>query len=71
LEEVLDASPKSLAEQLTAYEIEMFKEIEQREYMKQAWNKKDNTINAPKILQFIRHFNKISMWTSAAIVSQR
>eukprot|EP01102_Stenamoeba_stenopodia_P005248 TRINITY_DN157_c0_g1_i2.p1 TRINITY_DN157_c0_g1~~TRINITY_DN157_c0_g1_i2.p1 ORF type:complete len:570 (-),score=151.64 TRINITY_DN157_c0_g1_i2:2335-4044(-) len=71
LEEVLDTNPKSLAEQLTAYEVEMFKEIEQREYMKQAWNKKDNTINAPKILQFIRHFNKVSMWTSAAIVSQR
>lgn len=60
--------PLNFAIQLARYEFNIFKRIKPSELINQSWNKEGCEINAPNVVQIIKHFNKISNWVSREII---
>eukprot|EP00026_Physarum_polycephalum_P004383 Phypoly_transcript_04401.p1 GENE.Phypoly_transcript_04401~~Phypoly_transcript_04401.p1 ORF type:complete len:543 (+),score=73.34 Phypoly_transcript_04401:306-1934(+) len=64
----LDFHPTEVARQLTLIEHQRFRDLPRHEFVRQAWNKKDNTTKAPLVVSAIKKFNEISYWVAAEIV---
>ena len=61
--------PVDLAQQLTLSEHELIRNIKPREFVRQAWSKKDSKYSkAPNIIRYIENFNKTCNWFSAHIL---
>eukprot|EP01112_Ceratiomyxa_fruticulosa_P003017 TRINITY_DN13423_c0_g1_i2.p1 TRINITY_DN13423_c0_g1~~TRINITY_DN13423_c0_g1_i2.p1 ORF type:complete len:698 (+),score=159.41 TRINITY_DN13423_c0_g1_i2:79-2172(+) len=64
----IDFDPTEVARQLTLIEEKIFKSIELKECLGQAWNKADKDELAPNIVTMIRRFNLVSTWVATEIV---
>lgn len=64
----LDFGASELAEQLTIMEHNLFMKIDTKEFFDQAWTKKNAVELAPKISQYIEHFNRITYWVGTEIL---
>eukprot|EP01099_Mayorella_cantabrigiensis_P002786 TRINITY_DN2238_c0_g1_i1.p1 TRINITY_DN2238_c0_g1~~TRINITY_DN2238_c0_g1_i1.p1 ORF type:complete len:767 (-),score=215.63 TRINITY_DN2238_c0_g1_i1:41-2341(-) len=63
-----DLDATELARQLTLLEHRLYKAIQPKELLHQAWSKKDKETRSPNVLSMIRMFNKISNWVCSEIV---
>ncbi|ELP85395.1 guanine nucleotide exchange factor, putative [Entamoeba invadens IP1] len=61
---------EQFAHQLTLYEFEMFKAIEAKEMLGNAWTKPDKTERSPNLCMLIDHFNSITNWVISTIVDE-
>ena len=66
---LLDLKPELLAEQLVLIEFELWKCLEEREFLNTSWNKKEKHLLAPNITCLISHFNYVSCWVVTQILS--
>ena len=60
-----------LADQLTLMDFRIFKRIEAREYIGQAWKKRDSVKRAPNILTLIKQFNSIFAMIQMHILNEK
>jgi len=67
---VLDIAPLEMARQLTIIEYSMFRKIQPKECLQQAWTGGERQIRAPNIYAIITRFNRVSNWVSSEIVSE-
>jgi len=67
---VLDIAPLEMARQLTLIEYDMFRKIQPKECLQQAWTGGERQTRAPNIYTIITRFNRISNWVSSEIVSE-
>eukprot|EP00004_Rigifila_ramosa_P000430 TRINITY_DN1045_c0_g1_i6.p1 TRINITY_DN1045_c0_g1~~TRINITY_DN1045_c0_g1_i6.p1 ORF type:complete len:1041 (+),score=256.98 TRINITY_DN1045_c0_g1_i6:81-3125(+) len=65
----LDASPRVMAEQLTLIDSEVFRSIHAKEFIGQAWAKKNKYERAPRIMAMIERFNAVSTWVSTSVIT--
>lgn len=65
-----DFDPTEVARQLTIIESELYRKIESKECLNQAWNKEDKLEKSPNIVAFIKRFNQVSSWVATEIVRQ-
>jgi len=68
--DLLDVEPLEVARQLTLIESHLFKQIQPKECLDQAWNKTHLKRNAPNILNLIERFNQMARWISSEIVNE-
>lgn len=68
---VVDIPPLEVARQITLLEEALFKAIQPRECLNQAWNKPGRERNAPHIVAMIRRCNELSWWISTRILRCR
>ncbi|EKE38185.1 hypothetical protein ENUP19_0047G0114 [Entamoeba nuttalli] len=61
---------EQFAQQLTLYEYELFKSIEAKEMLGNAWTKSDKTERSPNLCALIDHFNSITNWVISTIVDE-
>eukprot|EP01124_Arcella_intermedia_P031671 TRINITY_DN7215_c0_g3_i1.p1 TRINITY_DN7215_c0_g3~~TRINITY_DN7215_c0_g3_i1.p1 ORF type:complete len:724 (+),score=135.44 TRINITY_DN7215_c0_g3_i1:79-2250(+) len=69
-----DFDPVEVARQLCIFEQQMFKSIHTKECLNQGWNSKTNEKKlelSPNVTRMIRHFNDVSFWVQAQILSQK
>ncbi|KAF2075763.1 hypothetical protein CYY_002945 [Polysphondylium violaceum] len=65
-----DFDPTEVARQLTIIESDLYRKIESKECLNQAWNKEDKLEKSPNIVAFIKRFNQVSSWVATEIVRQ-
>lgn len=68
--EILDWPSMEIARQMTIVEYELFRKIQPKECLNQAWNQANRAQKAPGISAMINRFNEVSLWCSAVIVKQ-
>lgn len=68
--EILDWPSLEIARQMTIVEYELFRRIQPKECLNQAWNQANRAQKAPGISAMINRFNEVSLWCSAVIVKQ-
>ena len=61
---------EQFAQQLTLYEYELFKSIEAKELLGNAWTKKDKEIRSPNLCKLVDHFNAVTNWVSMTILNE-
>jgi len=66
---LFDLKPLEIARQLTLIEFDLYRKIQPKECLNQAWNKTDREINAPNISAMIRRFNEVSLWIATEVLS--
>eukprot|EP01133_Synstelium_polycarpum_P017494 gene17494-20872_t len=64
----LDLDTTEVARQLTLIESDLYRRIESKECLGQAWNKNDKEDRAANIVAFIRRFNAVSIWVATEVV---
>lgn len=64
----LDFHPTEVARQLTLLEHARFREIDRKELLRQAWNKSNSEVNAPRLVSYIKRFNQVSYWVATEVV---
>lgn len=65
---ILDWPALEVARQITLIDFNIFKKIEPKECLNQAWNSKNRETQAPNIAQMIKRFNKLSNWVGSTVV---
>lgn len=63
-----DFEPMEVARQLTLIEYDLYKGIEAKECLNQAWSKTDKEERAPHIVAMIKRFNLVSAWVATEII---
>lgn len=63
-----DYDPLEVARQLTLIEQDLYRRIENKECLNQAWNKPDKEEKSPHIVAMIKRFNLVSVWVATEIV---
>lgn len=58
-----------LAQQLTAYEYQLFSLINREEFLGLKWSKPGKNERAKNIIRYITHFNRVSNWVVREIVT--
>jgi len=58
-----------VAVQISLMDFRLFKSIQKRECLGQAWKKKDRDKKAPNVLAMIEQFNKVSKWVQVLILT--
>lgn len=66
----LDVSTAALAKELTMQEWDIFKKIQPREFLNQAWQRENKNIIAPNVIRMIERFNQISYWVATEILTK-
>ena len=61
---------EQFAQQLTLYEYELFKAIEAKELLGNAWTKKDKEIRSPNLCILVDHFNAVTNWVISSILNE-
>jgi len=56
-----DIDPLELARQITDIEANLYRAIQPKECLNQAWNKAELKYRSPNIIAFIHHFNSVSL----------
>ncbi|ETO09747.1 Ras guanine nucleotide exchange factor [Reticulomyxa filosa] len=64
-----EADPRIVAEQISLMDFKLFKVIQKRECLGQAWKKKDRDKRAPNVMAMIEQFNKVSKWIQVLILT--
>eukprot|EP01094_Clydonella_sp_ATCC50884_P028908 TRINITY_DN8841_c0_g1_i1.p1 TRINITY_DN8841_c0_g1~~TRINITY_DN8841_c0_g1_i1.p1 ORF type:complete len:588 (+),score=266.36 TRINITY_DN8841_c0_g1_i1:205-1764(+) len=64
----MSSSPKDIAQQLTLIDFDVFRRIEPRELLLQAWSKKTTKHRAPNVRALIRRFNRVSYWLATIVL---
>jgi len=67
---LLDLHPVEVARQLTLIESHLFKQIQPKECLNQAWNRPALKPQAPNILNLIDRFNQVSRWVQSEVVHE-
>lgn len=67
----LDTNETEIARQLSLIDFSKLASIQPREFLGQAWSKKDKDVRAPNIISMISQFNKVSIWTQRVIISEQ
>eukprot|EP01028_Stygiella_incarcerata_P008190 TRINITY_DN349_c2_g1_i1.p1 TRINITY_DN349_c2_g1~~TRINITY_DN349_c2_g1_i1.p1 ORF type:complete len:2015 (+),score=552.66 TRINITY_DN349_c2_g1_i1:127-6171(+) len=68
---VLDWPAMEIARQMTLIEYDMFRRIEPKECLGNAFLKKDKASRAPHIVSMTRHFNDTSRWVIETILAEK
>jgi len=61
--QLLKVEPAELANQITIYDVQLFRNIKQEEILGFGWKTPRKAILAPNITAYTRRFNQISFWT--------
>ena len=64
-------SPRRFAEQLSVFELGLFRAIEPGEFHRGAWTKEKRASTAPNICRMIQHSNAMSAWVATVLLVQR
>ena len=67
---ILDINVAELAQQMTVYEHELFREINPTELLGCAWSKAEKEKKAQHVLKMTSQFNKISKWVATTICNE-
>ncbi|EFC43486.1 rasGEF domain-containing protein [Naegleria gruberi] len=67
---ILDYPLQEVARQMSLIDYTMFKKIEPKECLNQAWNKEHRVTKAPNISRMIQHFNQFSGFVATEILKQ-
>lgn len=59
-----------LAQQLTAYEYQLFIQITRDEFLGLKWSKPGKNERARNVLRYINHFNRLSSWVVREIITK-
>ncbi|KAJ6242916.1 guanine nucleotide exchange factor [Anaeramoeba flamelloides] len=65
----MDINEKEFMRQITLMEFDLYQKIKPREFLNQAWTKKNKEQLAPNICNFTKFFNLISNWMANEILS--
>jgi len=63
-----DITVQDFAEQLTQFEFDMFRTIDDSEFNQRVWLKKDPSKAECSLCRMIEHFNKVSIWIASEIL---
>eukprot|EP01114_Cavostelium_apophysatum_P016145 TRINITY_DN4540_c0_g2_i1.p1 TRINITY_DN4540_c0_g2~~TRINITY_DN4540_c0_g2_i1.p1 ORF type:complete len:644 (-),score=208.55 TRINITY_DN4540_c0_g2_i1:18-1949(-) len=66
---VMDYSASEVANQMTLYVFEILKAVKPMELYSQSWNKEGGAVQSPNVHALIQHFNRISTWIAASVVT--
>jgi son of sevenless len=67
---LIQCKPLEIARQLCLINFQTFKNITPREFLNQAWTKKNKHELAPNIMSMIDQFNRLTCWVQNEILSQ-
>jgi len=70
-ETIFDVRSEEIARQMCLIDHEIFSSVRPHEFLGQSWKKKNCKDEAPNIFRLIEHFNQVSSWCQAMILSQR
>jgi len=68
---IFDVRSEEIARQMCLMDHEIFSSIRPHEFLGQSWKKKNCKVEAPNIFRLIEHFNRVSSWCQAMILSER
>jgi len=69
-ETIFDVRSEEIARQMCLIDHEIYSCIRPHEFLGQSWKKKNPQVHAPNIYRYIGHFNQVTSWCQAMILSE-